>query len=1141
MRQTPHFAKWQLLRQNNDAKSKQIAEVILRREDLLRAHRQGRPIDWQSFDTLTSQLSGAGFPLPDASAYRSQTTSRSATPSATAEAPSGAAALLHEENLLILSAHCPAVRVNQDILAYGDGQTTLLPLGEVARALDFAITVNAQQQTASGWFMDEQRTLALDLRQKTITIGGTSLPWPDGKIVASKDEIFVDSEVLGQWLPADFKIATGDMALKITPREQLPIQAQAEREKQRSRLLGKEERSIKYPVQETPYELYSVPVMDIALQTGLETGGTSKNNALQLNHSLTAEGDLAHMGAKVFVSGDEDEPLDNARFTLERLDRHAGLLGPMQASKIAVGDVTPVRLPILGSPGVERGVTVANGDIERSRDFDSTRFEGYTQPGWDVELYQNGNLINSVRVGGDGHYLFENVPVYFGGNGFQLVALGPQGQRRMIESRNINVGSGMLKKGEANYTLSATQQRKTVTGLEQNNTDQDRQGKPRLTGQVAYGLNDHLTMSGGFSSIEFDNTLHNYTQVGVSGSLSTLYTELNAVQDSAGGSGYAMQGQAAVGPFNLRARQEFFSDFIDENQPDKILEQRSSLGIYGRIAESLLPPLAYTLSRDHTVYTDEETGRYSARLGGRFGKVYLTNQLNWNDNQAGDKADMDGQFQASGSVGRVRLNAGLDYDLKEGDDLDRYKLSALWSIDRGLSAGADFTQDMDTENRSTARLNLNFDTGKYVLTPSMSYNSDGEFGVFLGLSFSLGQDPINDEMIIKSEKRSGTGSATALVYHDANNNRVFDQNDTPLPEVTVIANQAGKKAQTDAHGMARFTSLRAQSPTDVAIDPDSLEDPSWQPAIAGKAIAARSGATSRLELPVVSTGEVDGTVFLRDKDGRKQPLANARLELKDHEGTTVQSVVSEYDGFYLFEKVLPGTYTLTVDSDQPASRQAASAWRSEVKVGNDGTIVRGHDILLQPFGQGGRGAVTGTPTPAVVAATPPGQAVPAAQPVPSRATSGTPFTLHPLVMAESLPTVANDLPSPQPSTGESAHIYGVQVASYTTLEAAKTGMHILGKRLAGHMDNHRFTVARVDLGPEKGVYYRVIVGEFTTKDGAGQLARQVARKIEGARAVAVDTKTTVPQRQQPAARMLAATGLHASVVAGRYAAMQQAR
>lgn len=1248
LRQTDQYAQWQRLRQKNDADAQKLVPILLARNTLLQESAHGKSIDWQEFDRLTAQLGQAGLNLPTSQELSSTapplpatTSPPPAPPPADVETTSPAApvdTLLSEENLLILNAVCPVVGLRQEILGFGDGQTTLLPLAGIARALEFDISVDAEKGTASGWFIAEDRTLAINTGNRTIKIAGTTYPWQDDKIAVAEGDIYVDSTLLSQWLPVDFTVSTGEMALTITPREKLPIQARYEREQRRKGLLGKEDMSIQFPIQESPYELFSFPVMDVSLQSGAR-GGERTDLDLSLSHSIVAEGDLGHMGAKVFLGGNEDDPLNNARITLERVDRNAELLGPMRASKVAVGDVSPVSLPILGSSGNERGVAVSNGDILRSRDFDTTRFEGNTQPGWDVELYRNGTLVESVRVGGDGRYQFEDVPVYFGTNGFQLLALGPQGQRRMIETKDINVGSGMLKAGNLEYKLSATQQKNSVLGLNESTRSEDQQknsGNHRVTGQVAYGLTDKLTATAGVSSVEFDDTLHNYMLAGLSGTFSSLYGELNTIHDSAGGSGHALQGQTALGPFNLRAKHEIFSDFIDEDNSDKILEKRTSLSLNSRIPESFLtPPLSYTLSRENTTYTDSENDRYRARVSGRVKRVNLSNTINWNDRKTGSTttAPVDGEFRASGPIGPVRLIAGLEYDLGEEDAITRYKLSGLYPIARGISAGLDLSRDAGVREKDTAKINLNLDTGTLTLTPSLSYDSDGEYRALLGISFSLGQDPVSEDLEVSSARRSGKGSATAFVYHDANNNKVFDQDETPLPEVKVKARQARKTAETNEAGVAQFTGLDAHVPTEVAVDPESLQDPSWHPSTPGVAVAARTGSVSRLEFPVVTTGEIDGVVSFENRDGRKEPLANARLELQNDKGDTVQTAVAEYDGFYLFEKVMPGTYVLRVRSEDPQSKAAAAGWQGTVVIGNDGTIARGNDILLRspeadkhqqappptppPPSSGAKNqgqallanapgpaaslsirplAIVDTDVPPTPAALPAQEAAvePTAAPLPAhgeppvRPPSAPSITIAPLELLSSLHPVQIQpatVPSGQPVEGKSAPndaprariapdpasnaaatppapppvaairqppppseppngpgpLFGVHLASYSSMESASAGLRILAKRVAAVVDVDSLAIVKVNLGKEKGDYYRVVCGRFGARGEADQLARRLLTKTEYAQPVVVQAKQGAnPPSPISSARRVQA-GLNATAIAGKYAAMQHTR
>ncbi len=1241
MRQTDQYAQWQRIRQNNDPEAKRLAELILARSVLLQDRSSGKSINWQKFDQLTAQLYQAGLTLPISLEIQANAKGSPASLSPPPQSPSGvektsptpANTLLVEENQLVLSVVCPAVGLKQEVVGYGDGETTLLPLGEVARALDFDLTVDAQKKTATGWFIAEDRTVTLDAGKRTIKIDGKTYPWNDDTIAVGEDEIFVDSKTLSEWFPIDFAVSSGEMTVTVAPREELPLQTQYEREKQRQGLGKKEDTSLKYDPIQSPYELYSFPVMDVSLSSGVKT--TNNETDIQLGHSILAEGDLAHMGAKLFASGTDESPLNHARFTLEKLDQDAKLLGPMHASQVAVGDVAPVSLPILASGQTERGVLVSNGDIHRSRDFDTTRFEGNMQPGWDVELYQNGNLVESVRVGADGRYQFENIPVFFGPNAFQVLAHGPQGQRRIAETKNINVGSGMLKAGVSEYNLSATQRKKTTFGI--NDEIGGKGGGSRVTGNYTHGLTDHLSATAGVSSVEFDDkSIHNYMQAGLNGTLSTLYGEVDAIQDSQGGSGYSMQGQTALGPVNLSTKHEIFSDFIEEDQPDKFLQSRTSFGINGATPEFLfVPRLSSTLSRQETKYTDSETALTSFRLAGQVNRVHLSNVINWNDSAATSLSGalVDGDFQASGSVGRGRVTAGLKYDLGGKDEISQYKLSGFWPLAQDISVGASLLHETTDIKGTAAELNLALDLGKVTLSPKVTFDSEGNYGGFLTVSFSLGQDPVSKDMTMQSKKRTGTGSTTALVYHDANNNSIFDQGDTPLPEVKVVARQSRQTAQTNDKGVAQLTNLSASAPTDVEIEAKSLEDPYWQPSTPGVAITPRSGSVQALEFPVVTTGEVDGTIYAENSNGVKEPLSNVQLEIRDDKAKKVQTTTTENDGFYLFEKVFPGTYTLRVLSEDAKLKEAAASLQKEIVIGNDGTIARGNNLILRaPEAKGRNKTNAATPSSAPEIAenkkepsntvtapdktAPPSLAALSPKPVksvkeveqktPASPPAGKPakmlaavtpisaqhepteasrpvtsLSIAPLTLMqtadqflaepkreESLgkgsgltgstpeshpsipPHVAThgnqsrteaDAPLMAPAKKVQEKAFGVHLASYKSIRSAQAGIKILAKQLTGIVSTADFTISEVDLGKEKGIFYRVTCGQFTQRKDADRLATRMQPQTEYARSIQVKTvqADNKPIASLPGRRMQ--MGPDPAAIAAKYAAMQQRR
>lgn len=216
MRSTSQYAQWQRIRQNNDSEANRLAKLLLAREDLLQEQAKGKSINWQDFDRLTAQVRQAGLNLPTSQEIQA---SKKGSPAPTQNvsgveqppAVTPAKALLKDENMLVLSVVCPAVGLKQEIVGYGDQQTTLLPLGGVAHALDFDLTVDAKKNTATGWFISEDRTISLDAKNRTVKIDGKTYPWDDDKIVVGDDDIYVDSRVLSKWLPVDFKTSLGNL------------------------------------------------------------------------------------------------------------------------------------------------------------------------------------------------------------------------------------------------------------------------------------------------------------------------------------------------------------------------------------------------------------------------------------------------------------------------------------------------------------------------------------------------------------------------------------------------------------------------------------------------------------------------------------------------------------------------------------------------------------------------------------------------------------------------------------------------------------------------------------------------------------------------------------------------------------------
>ena len=116
----------------------------------------------------------------------------------------------------------------------------------------------------------------------------------------------------------------------------------------------------------------------------------------------------------------------------------------------------------------------------------------------------------------------------------------------------------------------------------------------------------------------------------------------------------------------------------------------------------------------------------------------------------------------------------------------------------------------------------------------------------------------------------------------------------------------------------------------------------------GVRVLPRPGVVQMLEFPVVSTSEIDGTVYLLDKAGNtdKRGIGDAVVELVDSQGTVVMSTPSSSDGFYLLRQVMPGRYVLRISPAQATKLALAATLERPVEVMPDGDFISGQNLEL---------------------------------------------------------------------------------------------------------------------------------------------------------------------------------------------------
>src|SRR6185369_10089006 len=92
----------------------------------------------------------------------------------------------------------------------------------------------------------------------------------------------------------------------------------------------------------------------------------------------------------------------------------------------------------------------------------------------------------------------------------------------------------------------------------------------------------------------------------------------------------------------------------------------------------------------------------------------------------------------------------------------------------------------------------------------------------------------------------------------------------------------------------------------VGIDVTSLEDPMLTPKKALQVVVPRPGVAADVAIALVGGGDVEGALIKNGELG----FEGVDLELVDGSGKIVGTARTDFDGFFLFERVPYGDYRL---------------------------------------------------------------------------------------------------------------------------------------------------------------------------------------------------------------------------------------
>lgn len=834
------------------------------------------------------------------------------------------------DDQFLLEVHIRQLRLGEGVRAYNTPEGTCVVLGDFLTTLDVPMRIDLSSRKATGWAFREANKISIDYADLVASYRTKSEAIVPGTIRETPEGWCVQANALSRWFGIEVKPVTSGSVLLLKSETKLPVELAMEREARASRIKPAKFDLSSLPKVRIPYRMWRAPALDFVVSAGV-TYRAQHGTTLDRQSSVYAAGEIAHLSYDAQVSTDMTGAPSNVRLRAYRSDPDGNLLGPAKATHFAFGDVEGFDSKLTGTAAFGRGAVLTNRPLTSQTAFDRSHFEGDLPAGWEAELYRNEELLAFAKPTSDHRYVFDNVQLLYGENRIKILLYGPQGQIRESDEL-INVGQDNAPPGKTWYWAGFNQPNRDIFTLHEPPEGQDLP-KAQATIALEHGIDDRTSLAALAREMLINDQRVTFVEGTVRRSIGMAMIEAGAARESNGGSALRAQLLGQIGRVNVDAEALVANDFhLNGGQVQTLRNYSIALDAPLRIGRSVLPAHAdvQLTNRNGTSQLDA-----AARLSANFERFNLATELHYQRQflPSGEhlRAQTTLDVIGSGHIGKVRLRGETMFDISSSR-LQTAELEAYWSATNNVDWDGDLVYEA-AAHRARARLSYirRFSSFAAALTGEAATDGSVAFGV--NLNFSLDS---SNGFALSRRVLAQAGEVHAVVYRDLNDNGVRDPGE-PLERgaiVTTGSQQAEKP--TDSNGSTLVGGLTPFQPIAVGIDVTSLGDPMLVPKKALQVVVPRPGVAAEVRIGLVGGGDVEGALVKNGGLG----FEGVDLELVDSSGKVVGTSRTDFDGYFLFERVAYGTYAIKVSKASAHAARIAPDLGVHFVVKPDRAVVR---------------------------------------------------------------------------------------------------------------------------------------------------------------------------------------------------------
>ena len=837
------------------------------------------------------------------------------------------------DSQFLLDVNLHRLRLGDGVRAYQTPEGTCIVFGDFLTALDVPMKIDLAAKKASGWAFQEEHKIVIDAVSGVVTYGNSTEKLMKDTVRETPEGWCVDSSALSRWFGITVKPNTNGAALILESDAKLPVELAIERERRAAQIKPAKFDLSTLPQVRLPYRMWRAPALDFVVSGGV-TYRANDGVRVDRSASIYAAGEIATLSYDARLSTDSKGIPSSLRVSAYRSDPDAKLLGPLQATHFGFGDVIGLDSGLGGTGVSGRGAVVTNRPLYNPTNFDKTRFEGDLPIGWEAELYRNGELLAFARPTGSSRYVFEDVPLLYGENQISIVQYGPQGQIRTREEM-INVGEDNVPAGKTWYWAGANQPGRDVVAFH-DSPDTLNLPKAQAAVSLEHGIDDRMSVGAIARTMLDRNERLTFVEGSVRRSIGPALVEAGAAWESGGGKAVRARMLAKFGKVNVSGEAVIASNFHLEGQPIRRSQKDFRLALDAPITVGRTFVSAHSDVRLIKYQDSSSQLEAAARLSTTLNRFNLATDVRYRRqylaNGPAPPGDLEVSLIGSGGIGNVRLRGIGTVEVAPETRFRTAELSAYWSASEHVDWEGALAYDPGVK-RARVRVSHIHRIDTMALSVIAEAATDGSVAAGFNLNFSL--DP-NHGFSLSRQPLAAAGAIRAHVYRDRNDNGVRDPSEPFEKGAFVTTGTRVTEKPTDGHGTVLVGGLATYTPIVVGVDPTSLEDPNLVPKKALQVVVPRPGVPADVEIGLVGGGEIEGAIVKNGGLG----FEGLTLELLDQQGKVVTTAQTDYDGYFLFERVAYGRYAVRVAADSATAGKIARDLNVVAEVSEDKSVDR---------------------------------------------------------------------------------------------------------------------------------------------------------------------------------------------------------